>query len=215
MSESRFRKVRDAKEFLASKIVEEAGREGVPLSEVERKMLFFSERGWTLPDMTGVSDAFDREYDQNDYEEKITGLIERLDKRIRKENTGEYDDWHSAIDSLKRRDHYINVMISHAGVRPRGDRLRLWATAFAVAVAFVAFIYIAEKFQLTFGHRITGTWEYFHPDDSRDLGMWLWFAMIAVIAGYYVLRWILGAAKFDDLIGKLLRTVFRARERED
>ena len=54
---------REAKEFLVSRIVAEAQREGVPLSEIERKMLYFSETGWTLPDMMEVDEAFDRDYD--------------------------------------------------------------------------------------------------------------------------------------------------------
>jgi hypothetical protein len=40
---SHFASVHDAKEFLVGQIVEEAHVEGVPLSEIERKMLYFSE----------------------------------------------------------------------------------------------------------------------------------------------------------------------------
>jgi hypothetical protein len=60
----RFATARDAKEFLVSRIITESQREGVPLSEVERKMLYFSETAWTLPDIGEVNDAFDREYNQ-------------------------------------------------------------------------------------------------------------------------------------------------------
>ena len=57
-----FPSAREAKEFLVARIVEEARREGVPLSEVERKMLYFSETGWTLPDMMQISDALNQEF---------------------------------------------------------------------------------------------------------------------------------------------------------
>jgi hypothetical protein len=50
---------RDAKEFIVGKIVLEAERESVPLSEVERKMLCFSETAWTLPDIADVKEAFE------------------------------------------------------------------------------------------------------------------------------------------------------------
>lgn len=40
-----FHNAREAKEFLISKIVAEAQLEGIPLSEIERKMLYFSESG--------------------------------------------------------------------------------------------------------------------------------------------------------------------------
>jgi hypothetical protein len=46
-----FNSVRDAKEYLVGKIAAEAELEGKPLSEIERKMLYFSETGCTLPDI--------------------------------------------------------------------------------------------------------------------------------------------------------------------
>jgi hypothetical protein len=65
----------EAKEFLISKIVTEAQSENVPLSEVERKMLYYTESAWTLPDMTEVAEEFDSEYDQSKYEKKIARLV--------------------------------------------------------------------------------------------------------------------------------------------
>jgi len=61
---------RDAKEFLVSQIAGEAERQGQPLSDLERKMLYFSESGWTIPDALDVSDAFDREYNSDEYEKE-------------------------------------------------------------------------------------------------------------------------------------------------
>ena len=71
---TRFASAREAKEFLVARIAEEAQREGVPLSEVERKMLYFTETAWTLPDIMEVNDQFDREYDAAEYEKKIADL---------------------------------------------------------------------------------------------------------------------------------------------
>ena len=47
-----FAQTRTAKEFLVHCIVDEAQREGTPLTEVERKMLYFSETHWSLPTST-------------------------------------------------------------------------------------------------------------------------------------------------------------------
>lgn len=58
-----FPSAREAKEFLVSRIVEQARRENTPLSEIERKMLYFSETGWTLPDIMEGNEEFDREYE--------------------------------------------------------------------------------------------------------------------------------------------------------
>jgi hypothetical protein len=56
-------------------------REGVAFSDAERKMLYFSETAWTLPDIWDVSDKFDRDYDQDLYERKISGLIKNAVNR--------------------------------------------------------------------------------------------------------------------------------------
>jgi hypothetical protein len=57
---NRFSDVRDAKEYLIDRVVDEAQLQGMPLSDLERKMLYFSETGWTLPDMEEVNAAFER-----------------------------------------------------------------------------------------------------------------------------------------------------------
>ena len=111
-----FHSGREAKEFLISQIVEEAQRENIPLSEVERKMLYFTESGWTLPDIMKVNEEFDREYDQDEYEHKIAKLVTKADKRIRKGVRDDYDKWWAAIRFLEREDHYILVMIRLAGL---------------------------------------------------------------------------------------------------
>jgi hypothetical protein len=84
-----FATARDAKEFLVSRIIAESRREGVPLSEVETKMLYFSETAWTLPDIVEVNDAFDREYNQAEYEQKIRRLIRNLCTNARANNPEE------------------------------------------------------------------------------------------------------------------------------
>src|SRR5579864_4782799 len=114
-----FQSARDAKEFLIARIVEEARRENIPLSEVERKMLYFSETHWTLPDIASVSEEFDREYKQDEYEEKITRLVKEASIHDRRESAEQYDLWSDAIRLLKKEDHYILVMIDRAGLRTR------------------------------------------------------------------------------------------------
>ncbi|HWF37778.1 MAG TPA: hypothetical protein VG322_04620 [Candidatus Acidoferrales bacterium] len=131
-----FANAREAKEFLVSRIVAEAERENVPLSEIERKMLYFSETGWTLPDMTKVNDEFDREYGQSKYEMKITHLIRGGTKRLRKQNPEEFKLWISAARKLKKEDHYISVMLEAAHV-PSGSVSDNWKGGL-LAVIFIA-----------------------------------------------------------------------------
>lgn len=158
MQKGQFHSARDAKEFLVSRIVEEANREDVSLSEVERKMLYFSETDWTLPDIMQVNEQFDREYDQDDYEKKIKKLIIGAAKHDRKESSDQYDSWLEAIRVLEKEDHYILVMIQAADLRPRGDQLRLFIAGICIATMVLGFIvissFMSDKYGATLGKHL-------------------------------------------------------------
>jgi hypothetical protein len=123
-----FATARDAKEFLISRIVTEAQREGISLSDVERKMLYFSETAWTLPDIADVNDAFDRDYDQEKYEQKIAMLCRNFSADASKNNQDDFDSWKAAIRTLRREDHYLLVLIAagkESSSAPRTGFLKL------------------------------------------------------------------------------------------
>ena len=121
-------------------------------------MLLFSEVGWAPPDIMEVSDEFDRQYDPNEYEKKVSTIITHLDKRLQKDSPAEYDDWKSAVKYLKGKDHYVNVMIGQAGVRPPHDRLKLLGDGFGARrgvrclVFYFARIQTGEIFPIAEGH---------------------------------------------------------------
>jgi hypothetical protein len=141
---------REAKEFLVSRIVEEANREDVSLSEVERKMLYFSETDWTLPDIMEVNEQFDREYDQDDYEKKIKNLIIAGAKHDRKESSDQYDSWLEAIRILEKEDHYILVMAQAAGLRPRGDQMKLLVAGLCIVGTVLVAAFLDVKYGNSF-----------------------------------------------------------------
>ena len=60
-----------AKQFLISKVIQEAELSNVQLSETERKMLYFTEAQPSLPDILDVNAEFERAYDADEYEDKI------------------------------------------------------------------------------------------------------------------------------------------------
>lgn len=102
-----------AKQFLISKVVEEAEFEHISLSEVEKKMLYFTEVDPSLPDIYEVSAEFERDYDSDEYEVKITGLLKNARDRDQRQSPG-HGQWQDAIDALKAEDHYILVMVYSA-----------------------------------------------------------------------------------------------------
>jgi hypothetical protein len=107
-------------------------------------MLYFSETAWTLPDIADVNDAFDRDYDQASYEEKIGALVHNFRAESRKNNRGDFDAWTDAIRTLHQEDHYLLVLISAAGSkssRPAGF-LKLAAIGFVIACVVFAVAYL-------------------------------------------------------------------------
>ena len=199
-----FNSAREAKEFLISRIIEEAQRENVPLSEVERKMLYFSESGWTLPDMTTVYEDFDREYDQNKYEKKIAKLIRKAAKRDRKESSDEYDVWWAAVRVLRREDHYILVMIGIAGLRPAGDQLRLFGTALFIVTCLLLVIFLSAKYQIDLPRYLP----------SRDaLTFFFCGTGVCIVIAYFLVRIIIGGKRADDLISKATEKLVRIYQR--
>lgn len=117
-----FRTIREAKEYLVGIIVEEAKRNGAPLTEVERKMLYFTETGWTLPEMKEVSSEFDRDHDQDKYEQKIASLIGGIQARLTDE---ERMAWERALEKLSEGDHYLLVLVDAANPVRKGAKHNL------------------------------------------------------------------------------------------
>jgi hypothetical protein len=151
---SQFKTIKAAKDYLANRIAAQAVRENIPLSESERKMLYFSETDWTLPDMKQVSAEFDRDYDQNEYEQKIASLICNIQAHHYSHNREEEESWDQAVEKLGEGDHYLSVLVGAAhsaaagflptfvrsSVRPRHDRLKLWGTASAIVLGFMVLL---------------------------------------------------------------------------
>jgi hypothetical protein len=151
-----FKTAREAKEYLVGRITDEAALEGAPLTEAERKMLYFSERDWTLPDMMEVNSEFERDYNQDEYEEKIGRLVRKIQERQNSGAEQQREEWCSALERLGGEDDYLLTLVD-SGCRvggknptwwgrlgawlpnlnaplPRrsGDRIRLVLSAFAV-----------------------------------------------------------------------------------
>lgn len=195
-----FRSGREAKEFLISELVAEAQRENVPLSEIERKMLYFTESGWTLPDMMKVYEDFDREYDQAKYEQKIAKLVTKADKRIRKTSRDDYERWWAAIRFLQREDHYMSVMIRLAGLRPRGDQLRLFAAGLGIAIFLLGWAFLGIKYNV--------------PIPSRgNLEVFVWAVLCLLLVGYTLLRLVLGRNTTDKVTSTVLEKLVRIYQR--
>ncbi|HEY4903041.1 MAG TPA: hypothetical protein VIH89_06165 [Candidatus Sulfotelmatobacter sp.] len=103
-----------AKTFLISRVIEEAATEQVNLSDVEKKMLHFTEVHPSLPDIHEVNTAFERDYNSDQYETKIRRLLKNARKRDSHLSSDKKQMWDDALNALKSEDHYILVMVYRA-----------------------------------------------------------------------------------------------------
>ena len=136
-----------AKEFLISRVIKEAEADGVTLSEVERKMLYFTEVHPSLPDIYEVNEQFERDYDSDEYEAKISRLLKNARDRDRKQSAGGEQAWKDALNALRKEDHYILVMAGQAfstvlGTSGREHRVRDFLIYVAVGIALVVLLVV-------------------------------------------------------------------------
>jgi hypothetical protein len=103
-----------AKQFLLVKVLEQATLDGVSLSDIEKRMFFFSETSQNPPDFE-ASEKFDAEYDDDSYETKIAQLLKRAYARDKKLPDGK-SVWKEHLSALANEDFYGLVMVDQAGI---------------------------------------------------------------------------------------------------
>jgi hypothetical protein len=143
-------RIREAKDFLVAQTAEQAAIEGVPLSDVERRMMYFTESGYVPEDPIKLNQEFEAENDSDKYEARISGLLHHAYRRLRKQNDAARKNWDLAIKTLRRGDHYLLVMWDMAPYTPYTctpvrDSLKLLASGLGVA-ALVAVLGILAAF---------------------------------------------------------------------
>jgi len=125
---TQFGTIKSAKDYLVGRIVAEAERQGAALSKVEREMLYFSQDGVISKHMEEVNEEFERDYDEDEYEQKIAALVRCLES----DSTAEpQKKWDHAVLKLCEGDHYLLVLIDGAAsfkppLIPISSRLRAW-----------------------------------------------------------------------------------------
>lgn len=186
--------MREAKQFIIAKIVEEAQREGKPLSDREYRLLNYSSE----PEEATDADPADLAKDQDEFEKRIARLIKRATKRCRTDGSEEYARWCDAVRLVKKQDHYLVVMIDRAGLRPPWDLLRLCLTALGIVAGAGGVIAILQVFDI-------------EPPSKAAMAFYIWAIMLPLALVYCLLRLAAGK-KIDELTGKLLGRMFQHRK---
>lgn len=109
-------KVLEAKDFLVQQTAEQAALENVPLTDLEKRMMYFTETDECPEDPIALNDAFEAEYDTDKYEEKVSGLLRHAYARLKKENPSSARTWDEAVQDLRKGDHYLLVFLEYAPI---------------------------------------------------------------------------------------------------
>ena len=103
-----------AKHFLISKVLSQAEKDGIRLSDLEKRMLNFSEGSASADDIE-AAENFDSGYDSDAYEAKIARLLRSA--YLYDAKRGRRHQWQAALDALRNEDWYILVMLQQAGIK--------------------------------------------------------------------------------------------------
>jgi hypothetical protein len=103
-----------AKRFLLAKLEEQAVFDGVPLSDVEKKMFLFSEET-ASGKMQALAEEFDAKCDEAEYESKVSKLLEAAFRRD-KQTPDVVAAWKQSLETLRDTDFYGLVMVQQAGL---------------------------------------------------------------------------------------------------
>jgi hypothetical protein len=104
----------EAKQFFAIKVVERAHIEGIPLSNAEQRMLWWSESDPEFSADPALAEQLASEVSDEQYETKIAGLLKRSFAADTAADPGARDIWQRAHSVLGQGDHYILVMVDRA-----------------------------------------------------------------------------------------------------
>jgi hypothetical protein len=106
--------VKIAKDFLVAKLLEQAALDGMAISDIEKRMFLFSETSQVPPDYR-ANEKFEEDYDEEEYETKITQLLQRAFARDQ-QNKDTSELWKKHLVALKDADFYGLVMVDQAEI---------------------------------------------------------------------------------------------------
>lgn len=186
-------RVSEAKDFLVQQTEKQAQMEGVPLSKLEKRMMFFTESpDDASEDIFKLNDEFEAEYDTPTYEAKISGLLHRARARVKKEGSEALRLWDESVALLQEGDHYILVLLEVNSSlsrlsRPPHDSWKLLGAGILVAALLIGFLSVLAHY----GVAVKGL----HADPYRSVPVWFQRLIIALMVSgyvcYVILPWVL------------------------
>ena len=106
--------MQSSKQFVIDRILEQAKFEGISITDIEIRMLKFTEATSSSKDLE-AAENFEKDYNDEEYEIEFANLIRHAYERDKQ--TGNQEAWDAALARVAGRDLYQNVMIDRSGIR--------------------------------------------------------------------------------------------------
>jgi hypothetical protein len=147
---------RQAKDFLAQQAAEQATLDGTSLSDIERRMMYFTESDpKSCDDPLALNGEFEAQCDTAEYEAKMSLIIRHAYQRLKLEDPGGKRTWDEAVRELRKGDHYILVLLAakpagnhSVDVRPKGDSLKLFGTGLLIVAGIGLASFLGGKYNI-------------------------------------------------------------------
>jgi len=104
----------NAKEFFVQKVLEQAKKENINLSEIEKQMLFWNEADPKFYENHELNERFENEISSEEYEKKIARIIRGCFNDDLRLNNVTKDTYKRAYTAIKSKDYYIFSMVDRA-----------------------------------------------------------------------------------------------------
>ncbi len=128
---------KEAKDFLVEQTAQQAAIQGISLSDLEKRMMYFTEWDDSSENPTELNEEFEAQYDTPEYEAKIAGLMRNAYKRIKTGDPTAIHTWDEAIRTLRKGDHYILVLWRTSPPSEHPTRDFLIQVGIGVLIAFL------------------------------------------------------------------------------
>jgi len=183
-------KTKQAKNFLVQQAAEQAALENVPLSDLEKKMMYFTESDPSSCDNpVELNDEFEAQYETAEYEAKVSRLLRHAYNRLKEEDPERARDWDQSIRTLRNGDHYILLLweIKPPRKRPVRDSLNLLAVGTFVAAVLVVLTFLAAKYNINLDRINLDRFAKYLPAPSPGLAIVLYVGLALLAIGGFSL----------------------------
>jgi hypothetical protein len=176
-----------AKDFLVQQAVEQAAVDGVSLSDLERRMMYFTESDASCEDPTELNEQFETQYDTAKYETKVSHLLHHAYEQSKVEGPERMREWNLAIRTLRRGDHYLLVLwdLEPPSDHPLRDFLKPVGIGMLIALGIVVAMMFAAKYRINLDRVLPGT----HP--GLGISMFVGLLVLLALAWTRVSNWLL------------------------